>query len=406
MIIKKGDIEEIKDSRGEPTIAVSLWAEDASAESAVPSGKSRGRREAVPLSPPEAKLSLAEAERKGIFEREYFSIKEFDAFLREIDPSPRKEIIGGNVSLGLSLSFAKLLAKEKEQEMWETIREEYFANSIGYLAPYIFSNVINGGLHAKDGLDIQEYMIAVKPHEPFEDGVTKLAEFYKALGILLSEREGGQVQLGDEAGYSAGFRDNEGPLFMLSQMIAEGGYEKDFALAIDVAAGSFRREDFYLFGGEEKNREEMLEIYSKYAKDISSLIYIEDPFAEDDEDGFTALRSGLPDHLIVGDDLTVTNHILIEESAKSAAINGVIIKPNQIGTLSETCEAILTARQHGVKEIISHRSGETEDVSIIQIAKACGAFGVKIGAPARERLLKYRELLRLYGSGSMPFGIE
>lgn len=404
MRIKSIEVKEVPDSRGEPTIEVEVFSGARRAATAIPSGKSRGRREAVALAPGAARASAAALMEQGIGEEDFPTIRVLDGWLCAYDPSPAKEAVGGNVALGISLSFAKIFAAEQGRELWEVIRDEFFSGGAAAPAhryPTIFSNLINGGAHARNGLDIQEYMVIVPPREPFSAGVAELKDFYASLGAELrvsSPRKRGSryesVPLGDEGGYAPRFASAEDPLRVLAAHLARTGF--DARLALDAAASAFKEKGGYVFEGAHRSAEDMVAIYKKYTEEFPALYSIEDPFAEDDRGGFKALRAALPDLLVVGDDCTVTRADLIDRAAAEGLIHGVIIKPNQVGTLTETCEAIAAARRHGIKEIISHRSGETSDVSIIHIAKACGAYGVKIGAPARERLLKFDELERLY----------
>lgn len=207
---------------------------------------------------------------------------------------------------------------------------------------------------------------------------------------MLKKKSGKPVPLGDEGGYAGTFKDNFEPLAVLGKMI-EKKKARNFELALDVAASNFSAGKAYKFGGKKMDAAELGKIYANYAKKADRLMSIEDPFSENDEDGWKAFKRST---WVIGDDLTTTNPGEIELHAQ--VISGVIVKPNQIGTVSESCAAIRTAKKLGLKTIVSHRSGETGDVFILHLAKAAGADGVKIGAPARERIIKFNEFIRLY----------
>jgi enolase len=399
MIIKDIQIKEIKDSRGEPTIEVSVTGDDGKSTSAqIPSGKSRGKNEVAVLKPAEAKRVLDEAIKPGIADRNFESIGELDAFLVSLDGTDDKGKLGGNLILGISIAFARLMARAQKKELWQVLNEEFFGGEMDQTKPLIFSNLINGGMHTKNNLDIQEYMVVVKTISSYRESVRDLKNFYEKLGDILKNKfRLGRLVLGDEGGYSLEFANNFEPIEVLAGAIEEIDFRKMFSIALDAAADSFYEEKSYNFGGRKLNDMEMAEIYRIYFATAPLLISIEDPFAEDDREGFKKLHSLYKNKLVVGDDLTVTNPITIEKAAEDKLINGVIIKPNQIGSVTEACEAIKTAHVNGLKTIISHRSGEVEDPFVIHFAKAGGAYGVKIGAPVESRMSKFYELERLYG---------
>ncbi|MEK7169498.1 MAG: phosphopyruvate hydratase [Patescibacteria group bacterium] len=398
MRIKDIEVKEITDFRGKPTIEVFLTGEDGDTASAqIPSGKSRGKNEADVLEPAEAKQIAEKKIKPEILRRNFESIGELDAFLVTLDGTPRKEVLGGNLILGISVSFARLVAKSKKKELWEVLNEEFFGGEVFGKNPLIFSNLINGGTHAKNNLDIQEYMVVAKTHDSFGRSIAELKDFYEKLGGKIKEEFGlRKLVLGDEGGYSLDFPDNAGPLRVLGEAIEKGKLAPDFSLAIDAAASGFFENGRYRFDGRNLSTNEMAEVYEFYLKSFPLLMSIEDPFAETDEEGFKKLTSRSAGALVVGDDLTTTNPIAIEKAVREELISGLIVKPNQIGTVTETCEAMKIARLNGVKTIVSHRSGEVEDAFIIHFAKAGGAYGVKIGAPVESRTSKYNELKRIY----------
>ncbi|MDP3725404.1 MAG: phosphopyruvate hydratase, partial [Nanoarchaeota archaeon] len=361
----------------------------------IPSGKSRGKREVAVFAFPRAKKSLGLIFRK--FEgRDFSSIQALDRALIEFDGTANKSRLGGNVMLGVSIAFTRVLAAERGKEAWQILREEFFPKETRNTLPLIFSNLINGGAHAENNLDIQEYMVVARPGVSVSGSVKKLIGLYRELGALLRKKTG-HVSLGDEGGYSLNFRNNFEPIAILEKLILKQGLTRQFRLALDVAANSFYEKKTYRFGGRRISGGELLREYGRYVQRSKLLFSIEDPFAEEDLPGFVLLRSALPNCWIVGDDLTATNPRLVEKAAHGELANAVIIKPNQIGTVSEACEALSVASREGMKTIVSHRSGETGDNFIIHLARAASADGVKIGAPARERLSKFNELIRLYG---------
>ncbi len=399
MIVKDILVKEIKDSRGEPTIEVDVAGENGDACFAqIPSGKSRGRNEALVLRPAEAKRALEETIKPNIAGREFNSIGELDDFLISLDGTDKKEKLGGNLVLGISIAFARLVARAGRKELWRVLNDEFFDGEINQVKPLIFSNLINGGAHAKNNLDVQEYMVVVKTHSSYRESIKNLKDFYVKLGDVLKNKfRLGRMALGDEGGYSLEFANNFEPVEVLTETIKEIDFRKIFSIALDAAASGFYEDGVYNFDGRKMDSGKMAEAYRKYFETIPLLVSIEDPFAEDDSEGFKKLQSFAGGKLVVGDDLTTTNPRTIEKAAKEKLISGVIIKPNQIGTVTETCEAIKTAHANGIKTIVSHRSGEVEDPFIIHFAKAGGAYGVKIGAPVPSRMSKFHELEKIYG---------
>lgn len=395
MKIQDITIRKIFDSRGEPTIEVSVKAGNRWFSASVPSGKSRGSGETTVFSFAEATRALTKI-TKGIKGKDFNSLRACDNALIRLDGTKNKSSLGGNLMLGISVAFARARAAAENKEVWQIFRKEFFPGDSKTKVPFIFANVINGGAHADNNLDIQEYMVVARGASA-RARVENLIDFYSRLGVVLKKKNSGcRVPVGDEGGYSLDFKNNFEPILVLENLIRARGLTKSFSLALDAAATGFYQKGAYFFGGKKFDSDGLLKEYVSYFRRSKFLFSIEDPFAEEDAGGFLLTRKKMPRAWIVGDDLTVTNSSEIKKYAEQKAINAVIIKPNQIGTVSEAADAILAAKQYGLKTIISHRSGETEDAFIIHLAKASGADGVKIGAPARERMVKYNELLRLY----------
>lgn len=390
-------LKRILDSRGEPTIEVGIKAGGGEFSAQIPSGKSRGSREAAVLSPERAGEVLEDF-KKEIIGKDFKNIKDFDGSLVVLDGTPNKAKLGGNLMLGLSLAFARALAGGNGIELWQTLKSEFFPRSAESEPPRIFSNFIGGGAHATNNLAIQEFWIVAESKGGAAETCRKLLEFYESVGQTLKEQYGlSELKVGDEKAYSLDFRNNFEPVEVLGREIEKHRLTGEFSLGLDAAASSFYEGGYYVFEGKKLTSSELEGVYSDYFRKASLLLSIEDPFDEKDETGFIKLSSGLgSEKLVIGDDLTVTDPELIKTAAAGGMVGGVIIKPNQIGTVSETCAAMNAANENGLKCIISHRSGETADDFLIHFAKAGGAYGVKIGAPAGERLSKFKEFVRLY----------
>lgn len=396
MRIKDLNLKEIFDSRGEPTIEVGVsnlkgnWF-----FAQIPSGLSRGKKEAAVLSPEKA-ANVLEKIKKEIISKDFKSIAALDKKIISLDGTEKKTRLGGNLMLGISIAFACALAAEKNKEVWQILRNDFFANLKNSNRPLIFSNLINGGLHAKNNLNIQEYMVIAKPAKSYAEIIKKIIKIYALTGDYLKKiKNVKNLPIGDEEGYAVDLENNYEPIKILERMIVKLGFQKEFKIGLDTAASSFYKNGKYNFGGKKINSGGLLKIYLEYLKNSKFLVLIEDPFAETDTEGFKKFQKKNA-ALIVGDDLTVTNPPLIKKFSNEKAIGGVIIKPNQIGTITETCEAIKIAKKNKLKTIISHRSGETKDNFIIHLAKASNANGVKIGAPLNERIFKFDELIRIF----------
>ena len=405
-IIEAIGAREILDSRGNPTIAVEvLLTDDAFGRAAVPSGASTGAFEAHEsrdgdkkrylgkgvLNAVTAVLDEVDEKLAGIDSRDQRAV---DAALIELDGTPNKERIGANAILGVSLATARAAADSEELQLYE-----YLGQNEGVTLPVPLMNIINGGAHADTGVDIQEFMIVPLGAETFTEALRWGVEVYHNLKSLLHSR-GLSTGLGDEGGFAPELPTNAAALDLIAEAVAKAGYElgKDIALALDVAATEFYSEETgkYTFEGQERTTDEMIEYYAGLVAKYP-LVSIEDPLAEDDWAGWTKMTALLGEKVqLVGDDLYVTNPARLQKGIDEKAGNAILVKVNQIGTLTETRDAVALAQSHGMKAIISHRSGETEDTFIADLAVATNAGQIKTGAPARsERVAKYNQLLRI-----------
>ena len=405
-IIEAIGAREILDSRGNPTIEVEvLLTDDAFGRAAVPSGASTGAFEAHEsrdgdkkrylgkgvLSAVTAVLDEVDEKLAGLDSRDQRAV---DAALIELDGTPNKERIGANAILGVSLATARAAADSEELQLYE-----YLGQNEGVTLPVPLMNIINGGAHADTGVDIQEFMIVPLGAETFTEALRWGVEVYHNLKSLLHSR-GLSTGLGDEGGFAPELPTNAAALDLIAEAVAKAGYElgKDIALALDVAATEFYSEETgkYTFEGQERSTDEMIEYYAGLVAKYP-LVSIEDPLAEDDWAGWTKMTALLGEKVqLVGDDLYVTNPARLQKGIDEKAGNAILVKVNQIGTLTETRDAVALAQDHGMKAIISHRSGETEDTFIADLAVATNAGQIKTGAPARsERVAKYNQLLRI-----------
>lgn len=406
--ITKIEAREILDSRGNPTLEVDTFVSDRSmGRFSVPSGASTGKYEALEKRDGDPSRfegkgvkELAEKIEKEIaleiLEKE-FDQKSLDEFLIKKDGTENKSNLGANAILGLSMSFAKAVAISLNIPFWQYI-SEISQNSPSLPTPMI--NILNGGMHANNGLDIQEFMIVPLRDDSFAEKIRKSDEVFQNLKLLL-EAGSFSVSVGDEGGFAPKVGSHEKALRFIKEAIHNAGFVlgHDFGIALDVAASQFRHEDGnYFMKSENKNfsREELLQYYAGLIQDFN-IVSIEDPFGEDDWGGNVAFTERFgANMMVVGDDLLVTNPKRLEEGINKKAGNSILIKLNQVGTLSETLDVIKKAKEAEWKTIISHRSGETEDISIDHLAVGTGSPYIKTGSLSRgERTAKYNELLRI-----------
>ena len=391
MKITQCTAKEILDSRGIPTLEVAMSLGDISVHASVPSGKSTGSKEALELRDADGRgvsgaiLNVNDVIAKEIVGRD-MEPSDIDRLMLELDGTDNKSNLGANAMLGVSIAATKLAAVVAGVPAWKYIAEN---NGADPKLPKLYMNIINGGAHSDFRLPFQEYII-VPQDELVSSSYHKAEHILKALGKKLKEQFG-EVPIGDEGGYSPTFKTVEEPFELLNSLI-----DGDISLAIDAAATELYKDGKYYLLGKEYSAEGLLVLYKNLVKDLN-LSSIEDPFEESDAESFADLVKEVEGRaLVVGDDLTVTNPSLITEMSDKKSANAVIIKPNQIGTLLEVYEAVTIAHASGWKSIASHRSGETMDSFIADLAVGIGAYGIKAGSPLRkERKVKYDRLLEI-----------
>jgi len=405
-IISAVGAREILDSRGNPTIEVEVLLTDNSfGRAAVPSGASTGAFEAHESRDGDKARYLGKGVRNAVaavVEKIDEALTDTDAtdqrvvdnLLIDLDGTDNKKKLGANAILGVSLANARAAADSSNLPLYR-----YLGGPNAHVLPVPLMNIINGGAHADNGVDIQEFMIVPLGAESFSDALRWGAEVYHHLKKLLAEK-GLATGLGDEGGFAPDLPTNRAALDLISEAIKLAGYKlgSEIALALDVASTEFFNESTgkYTFEGSERTASEMISYYSELIANYP-LVSIEDPLAEDDWAGWTQITADLGDKVqLVGDDLYVTNPARLQKGIDHKAGNAILVKVNQIGTLTETMDAVSLAQRHGMKAIISHRSGETEDTFIADLAVATNAGQIKTGAPARsERVAKYNQLLRI-----------
>jgi len=397
---------EILDSRGNPTVEVEVYLEDgAVGRAAVPSGASTGAFEAVELRDGDPKRYLGKGVigavenvndilAPEIVEMDATDQLGIDQLLLELDGTPNKGRLGANAVLGVSMAVAKAAAEALGLPLFQ-----YLGGVNAKVLPVPMMNVLNGGRHADNNVDIQEFMIMPVGAESFSEGLRMGTEVYHSLkGVL--RKKGLSTAIGDEGGFAPMLGSNEEALAVLVEAVKAAGFRPgaDVALALDAAATEFYKEGKYTFIAEGISRtaEEMVEYYAMLV-DKYPIVSIEDGLAEDDWEGWQKLTARLGKRVqLVGDDLFVTNTARLEKGIKAGAANSVLIKLNQIGTITETLDCIAMAGRAGYTAVVSHRSGETEDATIADLVVAVNAGQIKTGAPCRtDRVAKYNQLLRI-----------
>ena len=402
MKIKAVKAREILDSRGFPTVQADVILQDGAAGSAaVPSGASTGSHEALELRDNDTRyngkgvlkavknISKIEKILKG---KDVNDIRALDQAMLDLDGTKNKSRLGANAILAVSMAALRAGAASAKKPLYRHIREVYGLKEKKWLMPTPMLNIINGGKHADSGLDVQEFMIVPAFAPSFKEALRAAAETYHVLKKDLAKK-GMVTAVGDEGGFAPKISKHSEVLKTIIEASKKAGYPK-MSLALDAAASEFYHNGFYKFEGKNKTSAQMTEIYGDWIKRYP-LLSIEDPLQEDDWNGWRDLTAKLGKKInIVGDDLFVTNRTRLERGIAEKAASSILIKLNQIGSVSETIDVIYLAKAAGYSCIISHRSGETEDSFIADLALAVNAGAIKTGAPARsERLAKYNRLL-------------
>ena len=410
------DAVEILDSRARPTLAVTVTlADGTSARAGVPSGASTGSREAHELRDGDRSrfsgqgVRTAVANVKGeiaklLVGRSFADLAELDRALIELDGTETKSRLGANAIVGVSMALARAGALAAGEPLWRALGPEGVAPRL----PVPHFNVVNGGAHAANNLDFQEFMIAPIGAPTLAEAVRAGAEVYAALRRLLADK-GFATGLGDEGGFAPQIDRPEEVLGVLVAAITAAGYtpgREGVAIALDPAASEFYRDGRYHVAGEALSSDEMITRYEAITTDFP-VWSIEDGLAEGDWDGWRRLTTRLGERVqLVGDDLLVTNPTIIAQAISTGAANAALIKLNQIGSVSETLEAMRLCREAGWSQMVSHRSGETEDTFIADLAVGTGCGQIKTGAPARgERVAKYNRLIEIEAGTALPYGL-
>ena len=402
--IKKIWAREVLDSRGNPTVQVDCWLDDGSfGRATVPSGASTGKHEALELRDGDkdryggkgvlkAVANVNEKIAPELEGKDAMNQAAVDDFLISLDGTENKSKLGANAILGVSMAVLKAAAASAGLPLYR-----YIGGANAKIMPVPFMNVINGGVHADNNLDIQEFLIVPLGAPNFREALRYGAETFHTLKKILKER-GDFTGVGDEGGFAPNLNNTEEALSILVEAIEKAGYApgQDIALAIDYAASEFYRDGKYYLDGKEFTAEELADYYGEMFEKFP-LVSFEDPFAEEDWEGFKLFTAKFGDKVqIIGDDIYVTNVKLISRGIKEKASNSVLIKLNQIGTVTETLEAIELAHKAGFTAVISHRSGETEDTTIADLAVGANTGMIKTGSLSRsERIAKYNRLLQI-----------
>jgi enolase len=395
---------EILDSRGNPTVEVEVLLSDGSmGRAAVPSGASTGAFEAVERRDGEknrylgkgvtqAVAAVVDTIQPALLSLDATDQRLIDQTMIDLDGTSNKSNLGANAILGVSLAVASAAAESANLPLYK-----YLGGPNAHVLPVPLMNILNGGSHADSDVDIQEFMVVPLGASTFSEGLRWGVEVYHSLKAVLNEK-GLSTGLGDEGGFAPNLPSNRAALDLISEAITRAGYTpgKDIALALDVASSEFYKDGAYQFEGKALSSAEMSAYYAQLVADYP-LVSIEDPLDESDWDGWAVLTAELGSKVqLVGDDLFVTNPERLQQGVESRTANSLLVKVNQIGSLTETLDAVSLAQRSGYTTITSHRSGETEDTTIADIAVATNAGQIKTGAPARsERVAKYNQLLRI-----------
>jgi enolase len=408
MKIRSIQAREILDSRGNPTVEVEVELQDGMCgRAAVPSGASTGAKEALELRDGDKRYggkgilkavrNIREQIAPVLMAHKLVSQHEIDRLLVELDGTPNKSRLGANALLGVSLAYARAAAQSLGEPLFQYIGRKA-------LVPTPLVNVLNGGLHADNALDVQEFMLVPMGFRSFREALRATVETFQALKKLLQQRKL-STAVGDEGGFAPQVQKSEEALQFLVEAISAAGYTagRDLAIALDPAASTFYKDSCYRLEGRTLSATEMIRLYEQWLKEFP-IVSIEDGLAEEDWSGWHELTQRLGNRVqLVGDDIFVTNAQFIQTGIREGIANAVLIKPNQIGTLTETLQAIEVAHAGGYGAVISHRSGETEDTFIADLAVGTGTGQIKTGSVSRsERTAKYNQLLRLEERYALP----
>jgi len=403
--IKDLKARQVLDSRGNPTVEVEIFSENYQARFIVPSGASTGAHEAVELRDGDETVFMGKGVLKAVnnvateIKEEVVGMKfdlqkELDQKLIKLDGTENKSRLGANAILGVSLAYARLSAMELEKPLYQHFSD--ISETEAPTLPRPMMNVINGGRHADNSLDIQEFMIFPKAMK-FSENLRIGAEVFQHLKKLLQEKNM-STAVGDEGGFAPNLQTHEEAISVMVEAAERAGHMKNMRFTLDAAASEFYDADkkIYLIEGEETTAEKLIDYYT-YLCDKYPIVSIEDPLHEDDWENWTSITKRLGDKVrIVGDDLLVTNVNRLQMAIDRKACNAILIKLNQIGTLSETIDAINLAYENNIDVIVSHRSGETEDTTIADLAVGTNTGYIKAGSLSRsERVCKYNQLLRI-----------
>jgi enolase len=396
---------EVLDSRGNPTVAVTAQTDKGRGRAIVPSGASTGVHEAVELRDGDPKRyggkgvlkAVANVEGEIAKRLKGFDVEDqatLDQALIELDGTPNKARLGANAILGVSLAVAHAAANARGVPLYRQL-----GGADASLLPLPMANILNGGVHADTPVDLQEFMVCAVGARTFADAMRATSEVYHALKAVL-KAQGLVTGVGDEGGFAPHLASNEDALKLIVEAISRAGYQpgEDVAIALDPASSEFYKDGSYVLKGEGRSLDSsaLVSLYEDWSARYP-IVSIEDGMAEDDWDGWDRISRAIGRRVqLVGDDLFVTNVARLKEGIERGIANSILIKVNQIGTLTETLDAIELARKAGYSAVISHRSGETEDTTIADLAVATGAGMIKTGAPARsERVAKYNRLLQI-----------
>jgi enolase len=401
--IKQTKARQILDSRGNPTVEVDVILDNGIlGRAAVPSGASTGENEALELRDGDNKRYLGKGVLKAVSNVNIViaskikgltpDFEKIDKILIDLDGTENKSQLGANAILGVSMAVAKAAALSKKQPLYK-----FLGGAKAKILPIPLMNILNGGLHADNNLDIQEFMIMPIGTPTFSEALRYASEVFHNLKSLLKSK-GLSTSVGDEGGFAPNLGSNEEALGLIIQAIEKAGYRpgRDVSLALDCAASSFYKEGVYDFENSQKNASDLIDIYENWLNKYP-ILCIEDGLSEHDWPGWKAMTARLGSRLqLVGDDIFVTNPKIFKKGIVEGVANAILIKVNQIGSLSETLEAIDIAKKNKYKAIISHRSGETEDTTIAHLAVATAVGQIKTGSLSRtDRICKYNELLRI-----------